>query len=236
MLNDLKYLARVLDSVWQTRSARGRKVRAVPAVALGLGLAFAVYGYVPGLAAERAELSAAEGLKLRADKAQRAFEQVEGTVETEVAPLVDVLRRYRDDEVLARRIAVALVREGKKTDISPRLLLGVLLVENPWLNTRAASSVGAQGLMQIMPLHRGKWKPCPPRLDDVDANICHGARIFASYLREERGNLERALLRYNGCVKGTNTPNCHQYANHVFARAGRATILAGRRPSGAGAP
>ena len=102
MLNDLKYLARVLDSVWQTRSARGRKARAVPAVALGLGLAFAVYGYVPGLAAERAELSAAEGLKLRADKAQRAFEQVEGAVETEVAPLVDVLRRYRNDEVLER--------------------------------------------------------------------------------------------------------------------------------------
>jgi hypothetical protein len=80
--------------------------------------------------------------------------------------------------------------------------------------------------MQVMPLHRGKWRPCPPRLDDIDANICHGARIFANYVKEQGGNVEQALLRYNGCVNGTNTPNCGQYANYVFARFGRASALA----------
>ena len=104
--------------------------------------------------------------------------------------------------------------------------LAVLLVENPALDPSARSFMGAQGLMQVMPFHRGKWPPCEPRLDDVESNICHGASIFASYLKQTGGDVDRALLRYNGCVHGTNTPNCHQYANHVFARAGRASVHA----------
>ena len=28
--------------------------------------------------------------------------------------------------------------------------------------------------------------------------------------------MERALLRYNGCVKGTNTPHCHTYSGKVL--------------------
>jgi hypothetical protein len=58
----------------------------------------------------------------------------------------------------------------------------------------------------------------------VDANICHGARIFAHYLGATNGNVDRALLRYNGCVTGENTPDCDLYPNKVFARAGRATL------------
>src|SRR5690606_42060305 len=81
--------------------------------------------------------------------------------------------------------------------------------------------------MQVMPMHRGQWG-CGDTLDDIESNICHGAKIFASYLTSEKGNVERALLRYNGCVRGTNTPDCHMSPNHVFARAGRASILAWR--------
>ena len=38
-----------------------------------------------------------------------------------------------------------------------------------------------------------------------------------------------ALLRYNGCVRGTNTPDCHRYPSRVLARAGivRRELLAG---------
>jgi hypothetical protein len=34
--------------------------------------------------------------------------------------------------------------------------------------------------------------------------------------------MERALLRYNGCVKGTNTPNCHTYSGKVMRYADQA--------------
>lgn len=141
-----------------------------------------------------------------------------------VAPIERVLRSYSRDTALVEHISLALVREAKKVDLEPRLLLAVLLVENPWLDPDIRSPVGAVGLMQVMPLHRGSWPECGTDLEDVDANICHGARIFAHYYERSNRNLDRALLRYNGCVNGTNTPDCHQYPNHVFAHAGRASV------------
>lgn len=237
MLGDLRYLMRLLVSLVRPQGPRGRLRRAAPAGIGAVVLALVVYGYVPAVsAAQRPVRTAADALEERAREVDAALERVESAYAAEVEPIERVLRSYRDDERLAKRVAVALVREAKRNDLPPRLLMAVLLVENPWLNPTARSSVGAQGLMQVMPLHRGKWKPCAPDLVDVDSNICHGAKIFAYYLRTEKNNLERALLRYNGCVKGTNTPNCHQYANHVFARAGRASVMAWRSPGGAGAP
>ncbi|MGH7475726.1 MAG: transglycosylase SLT domain-containing protein [Longimicrobiales bacterium] len=170
----------------------------------------------------------------RAESLQDGFGVVEEYVDWHVAPIERVLLDYRDDPALVRRIAVALVREANRTGLEPRLLLAVLLVENPWLDPEARSPVGAIGLMQVMPLHRGNWPQCAGGLRNIESNICHGAQIFASYYRAER-NPDRALLRYNGCVRGTNTPNCHQYAYHVYARAGRASIMAWLRPRSGGA-
>lgn len=235
MLDNLRYMVGVVGAVI-SRAPGQRRSRLSVLLLLGVGAGAALYGYAPAVGAADPGITAAELLQVRAERARQAFEEVEGVYDAEVAPIARVLRSYRDDPVLANRIAVALVRESKRVDLPPRLLMAVLLVENPWLNPGASSSVGAQGLMQVMPFWRGNWKACGSRLTDIDENICHGAKIFAMYLRSERGNVERALLRYNGCVKGTNTPNCHQYANHVFARAGRASLLAWRGPGMAAAP
>jgi soluble lytic murein transglycosylase-like protein len=108
--------------------------------------------------------------------------------------------------------------------LSPEVLLAVMLVENPWIEPTARSPVGARGLMQVMPLHQGKWRACPGSLEDIESNICYGAQIFRDYLRQT-GNIETALLRYNGCVKGTNTPNCHLYPQQVFARVKKGTPI-----------
>ena len=162
----------------------------------------------------------------RARGAVELFNDVEGYYDSEVAPLQRVLEHYDAPENLARRIAVALVREGRRVDVDPRLLLAVMLVENPDLDTTATSSVGARGLMQIMPLHRGEWKACKGGFITVGTNICYGARIFAWNLRQSGGNVEQALLRYNGCVRGTNTPNCQLYPQHVYTRASRVNYYA----------
>lgn len=167
-----------------------------------------------------------EELSRRADRVRGGWEDVEDYYRRQVQPLERVLLRYRNEPALVNRIAVSLYAEARRVDVDPRLLLAVLLVENPWLEPTARSPVGAVGLMQVMPFHRGKWGNCAPDLEDIEANICHGARIFAHYFRETGGDIERALLRYNGCVRGTNTPDCHRYPYHVFARAGRASILA----------
>ena len=161
----------------------------------------------------------------RARSADVALRQAEWIYDEEVAPIEAVLRDYKDDAELTRRIAVSLVREAHRANLEPRVLLSVLLVENPMLETNARSFVGAIGLMQVMPLHRGQWRACKPDLESVESNICHGAQIFASYLRQSDGNIDRALLRYNGCVNGTNTPNCHGYPSWVYARAGKVSMM-----------
>lgn len=202
-------------------------------VAIGIAMALRAAGVVTdGLAADVTSAPASETDQLieRARTLRRLWTDVEVFYEREIAPLERVLKRYRDDPDLVRRIALSLSFESRRVDIDARVLLAVLLVENPWLDPTARSSVGAVGLMQVMPLHRGKWYPCGDDLEEVEANICYGARIFAHYYRLAGGDIERALLRYNGCVRGANTPNCHTYPFHVFARAGRASILGWLEP------
>lgn len=232
MLNNLKYIARLARSVASADEPRSRPSIAKPLVAaIVLGSGFASTSFAPH---ETRRADQVDALQARAERLQAAMHSVEDVWTAEIAPIDRVLRSYRDDPALTSKIALALVREARNTGVEPRLLMAVLLVENPWLDPDAVSPVGALGLMQVMPFHRGEWQGCGDRLDDVDSNICHGARIFADYLRSSKGNIDRALLRYNGCVNGTNTPNCHLYPQHVYARAGRASLLAWR--SGLGFP
>jgi soluble lytic murein transglycosylase-like protein len=133
-----------------------------------------------------------------------------------------VLRRYTKDTTRANTIAQALVSEGTKKNLSPSLLIGLLLTENAKLDPQARSNVSARGLMQVMPFHAGKWKGCPSKdLADIASNICYGTAILADYIKRAP-SLEKALLNYNGCVKGTNTPGCHSYSGKVLRYADKA--------------
>jgi soluble lytic murein transglycosylase-like protein len=104
--------------------------------------------------------------------------------------------------------------------MSPSLLAAVLLVENRQLDSAAVSSQGAIGLMQVMPIHAGSYGCASANLATVDANICHGARILHLYLTRSR-SITAALRRYNGCVRGANTPRCYRYPVRVLQTAGR---------------
>jgi hypothetical protein len=134
----------------------------------------------------------------------------------EIRKVAYSLRKYTNDTMLAQRIAGAIIVEGGKKNLNPALLVGVLLTEDAALDPRAKSSVGARGLMQVMPFHAGKWKGCTSAdLFSIDSNICHGTSILADLIKRSP-NVERALQRYNGCVRGTNTPNCHTYSGKVL--------------------
>jgi hypothetical protein len=126
-----------------------------------------------------------------------------------------VLRRYTRDGEVADRIADALVTEGHKQKIDPALLVGVVLVEDAKLDPRAMSFMGARGLMQVMPFHGGKWGCGSSDLYDIESNICHGVSVLAQTIRDTP-NLRKALLAYNGCVSGRNTPGCHNYSRKVM--------------------
>ena len=133
----------------------------------------------------------------------------------------EVLNQYTHDRALAFRIADALVEQADKEHIDPALLVGVLLTEDATLDPHARSSVGARGLMQVMPLHSGKWGCGSSDLFNIESNICHGVQILKEAMRSAP-NTRVALLRYNGCVRGRNTPNCHLYDDKVLRHAGRA--------------
>jgi soluble lytic murein transglycosylase-like protein len=128
-------------------------------------------------------------------------------------------RRIRDT-LLADRVASAIVYEAGRARLSPSLLAGVLLIENSRFDTSAVSMEGAIGLMQVMPLHVGSYRCLSGDLVNVEANICHGARLLSSYVRRAR-SVEAGLRRYNGCVRGRNTPRCQHYPTRVLRTASR---------------
>lgn len=136
--------------------------------------------------------------------------------QAEIQKVAFSLRKYTNDTVLARRIASAIVVQGGKKNIDPALLVGVVLTEDAKLDPNAKSFVGARGLMQVMPFHAGKWAGCPSTdLFAIDNNICHGVSILADLIKRSP-SVSQALQRYNGCVRGTNTPNCHTYSGKVL--------------------
>jgi hypothetical protein len=218
------YAWRLARTIWRAHPRHTARVPAWrPPLLLAVLLSLAGWTFYSSATLPDPEQTELNRLGERMELVSRHLERVEAVYDTDISHLERVLRGQGADERMARRVAVALHAEALRLRIEPRLLLGVMLVENPWIDPAARSPVGAQGLMQVMPFHRGRW-PCEPRLDDIEANICHGAHIFADLLQRERGNVERALLRYNGCVRGTNTPNCHTYPLYVFARTGGVTI------------
>jgi soluble lytic murein transglycosylase-like protein len=71
----------------------------------------------------------------------------------------------------------------------------------------AISVAGAIGLMQIMPF----WLEEIGRPDDnllhIDTNLRYGCTILRYYYDKEKGDLRRALGRYNGSLGKRKYPN-----------------------------
>jgi soluble lytic murein transglycosylase-like protein len=145
------------------------------------------------------------------------------TLETEVVnrydhlPLAQIFRR-RADAQIANRVARAIVKEARELQISPSLLAGVLITENSRLEPETISHRGAVGLMQVMRFHAGVFDCDSDDLLQVEANICHGSRVFAGYLKRTK-DVRSALLRYNGCVRSRATASCRRYPGKVLREA-----------------
>jgi soluble lytic murein transglycosylase-like protein len=133
-------------------------------------------------------------------------------------PLARFLGGKTRESGVADRIARAIVKEARQLRVEPSLLTGVLLTENARLEPDAVSSQGAIGLMQVMHFHAGEYDCASDDLLQIESNICHGARVLGYYLKRT-GDVRRALRRYNGCVVGSNTPNCGRYPSKVLRTA-----------------
>lgn len=133
-----------------------------------------------------------------------------------------LVRTKRLSPARADSIAYYAVREAYVNGIPPAVVFGVMLTENAKFESSAKSNVGAVGLMQVYPKI---WlKALRDRFGHdiaVDStNIKYGTFILNEFIKSESGavspqELRRGLLRYNGCVRGTNTPNCRTYPDKV---------------------
>jgi hypothetical protein len=132
----------------------------------------------------------------------------------EIEPVEKVLRNHGVSRSNARKISWPLVEHSDTKGLDQATVISILLVESGG-KPNARSSVGARGLMQVMPAWAGRWRGCGADLYDVEDNLCNGTSILQWYLRQH-GDERRALLGYNGCVRGTNTPNCFIYPNKIW--------------------
>ena len=96
--------------------------------------------------------------------------------------------------------------EAKRVNLPPELILAVIEVESNF-DRYAVSVAGALGLMQVMPF----WIDEIGRPDDnllhTSTNLRYGCTILRFYYDKEKGDLRRALGRYNGSLGRRKYPN-----------------------------
>lgn len=110
-----------------------------------------------------------------------------------------IAKRYRVSRAAVKDIVLASYDAAERHNIDPHLVLAVIAVESSF-NPFAESSVGASGLMQVMPqIHAEKFQPFGGTETALDPriNIYVGASIIREYLARY-GSVETALRAYVG--------------------------------------
>ncbi|MDH5446055.1 MAG: lytic transglycosylase domain-containing protein [Gammaproteobacteria bacterium] len=99
--------------------------------------------------------------------------------------------------------------EARRAKLHPELVLAVIDVESNF-NPFAISHAGAMGLMQVMPFWLKEIGRPGDNLFRIHTNLRMGCTILKYYLDKEKGNLTRALMRYNGSL------GSYRYTRKVF--------------------
>jgi hypothetical protein len=152
----------------------------------------------------------------------------------------DIMRMRQVDSARADSIAQFAVREAYVRGVSPAIIFGVMLTENSRFISKAKSNVGAVGLMQVYPkiwLNKEMSALLGKDLAEDSTNVKYGVFILKKYFNPknragvvQQRDWQTALLRYNGCVKGTNTPRCFTYPSKVknFVEGSARSICSGK--------
>ena len=96
--------------------------------------------------------------------------------------------------------------EATRAGLDPQLVLGLIEVESGF-RKYAVSKAGARGYMQVMPFWVKEIGADKHNLFHLRTNLRYGCAILRHYLDMEKGNLFRALGRYNGSLGKSEYPN-----------------------------
>ncbi len=97
-------------------------------------------------------------------------------------------------------------REASRVDLPPELIIALIDIESRF-DHFAISRSGAQGLMQVMPFWLKEIGHPEDNLMDIDTNLRMGCTILKYYMDMEKGNIRRALARYNGSLGSWKYPD-----------------------------
>lgn len=93
------------------------------------------------------------------------------------------------------RIAAAIDKSSKKYGVDPSLIRAIIKVESNF-DPKVVSSAGAMGLMQLMPENCTALGIADPL--NIEQNIDGGVRHIKEYIDRYNGDIEMALMAYNG--------------------------------------
>ena len=96
--------------------------------------------------------------------------------------------------------------EAKRAGLDPLMVLGLIEVEAGF-RKYAVSSAGARGYMQVMPFWVEQIGSREDNLFHLRTNLRYGCTILRHYIDREKGDLYRALGRYNGSLGKPGYPN-----------------------------
>ena len=116
------------------------------------------------------------------------------------------LEKRMPDETQRRDFLQTVHYEATRAGLDPQLVLGLIQVESNF-NKYAVSVSGARGYMQVMPFWVKTIGAKQHNLFHMRLNLCYGCTILRHYLDIERGDLYRALGRYNGSLGKARYPN-----------------------------
>lgn len=157
------------------------------------------------------KLSTNNELRLLLQQAVKDSDSFEDRFDAEVW-LIDMSNRLKK-KIIQPEKRLKLLRqihhEARKANLHPELVLAVIDVESNF-DRFAISKAGAQGLMQVMPFWLKEIGKPRDSLFNVRTNLRMGCTILKYYLKKEKGDLTRALARYNGSL------GRYKYPNKVF--------------------
>jgi soluble lytic murein transglycosylase-like protein len=116
------------------------------------------------------------------------------------------LARRMPDRTLREEFLVTVHYEAKRAGLDPQLVLGLIQVESAF-RKYAVSTAGARGLMQVMPFWIKVIGGNDDNLFHLRTNLRFGCVILRHYIDIEKGDLYRALGRYNGSLGRPEYPN-----------------------------
>ncbi|MES2500344.1 MAG: lytic transglycosylase domain-containing protein [Pseudomonadota bacterium] len=123
-----------------------------------------------------------------------------------LADMSQRLKKRMPDQSYREDFLRSVHYEATRAGLDPQLVMGLIQVESGF-KKYAVSSVGARGYMQVMPFWVKTIGNVDHNLFHLRLNLRYGCTILRHYLDIERGDLYRALGRYNGSLGKPQYPN-----------------------------